>query len=388
MDYKEKVIALLNSEELSKEQKEKLEAIFPQLKESEDEKTKRMLHTIANKMSQHLCDIFTEEEFQCFDTWSNAWLEKQNKQNFDYEHADIPQKDFALIEPKFKVRDWLQYRNAEPFLVEEITEQGYCNGNSCLPFEWEDEIHLWDIQDAEDGDVLVDVYGNIGIFKKCYDFDWMSYCSLGNNGGFQVFTVEHENEKTYPATKEQCKLLFQKMKEDGWEWDAEKKELKTIEQKSTDNIGSKFKVEDYIVPNNDAFLEIWRIINIDKDGYYNIQCITNSEYDEIYRIPAFVLEKEYHLWTIADAKCGDVLVASDGSLFILSKVVDTAAFHYFSLCKNGSKEIGDGNHAWESVRGCHPATKEERELLYAKMKESGWEWDSEKKELKKTYRTI
>ena len=152
-------------------------------------------------------------------------LKRNEQTQFDYEHAYIPKKDFAPIEPKFKVSDWLQYRYAEPFLVEEITEQGYCNGDSCLPFEWEDEIHLWDIQDAEDGDILVDVYGNIGIFKKCYDFDWMSYCSLGNNGGFQVFTVEHENEKTYPATKEQCKLLFQKMKEEGWEWDSENKEL-------------------------------------------------------------------------------------------------------------------------------------------------------------------
>lgn len=32
-----------------------------------------------------------------------------------------------------------------------------------------------------------------------------------------------------PATKEQCDLLFQKMKEAGYEWDTEKKELKMIE---------------------------------------------------------------------------------------------------------------------------------------------------------------
>lgn len=153
-------------------------------------------------------------------------------------------------------------------------------------------------------------------------------------------------------------------------------------EQPTDKVEPKFHEGDYIVPNDITFLETWRVINIDKNGYYNIRCITNPEYDEIYCIPAFVFEKEYHLWTIADAKCGDVLVASDGSLFILSKVVDTAAFHYFSLCKNGNKEISDGNRAWESVRGCHPATKEERELLYAEMKESGWEWDSEKKKLK------
>ena len=49
--------------------------------ESEDEKIERILHSISSKMSLHLCDIFTEEEFQCFDTWSNAWLEKQGTPN-------------------------------------------------------------------------------------------------------------------------------------------------------------------------------------------------------------------------------------------------------------------------------------------------------------------
>ena len=53
------------------------EYIFPELAaESEDEKTERILHSISSKMSLHLRDIFTEEEFQCFDTWSNVWLEK------------------------------------------------------------------------------------------------------------------------------------------------------------------------------------------------------------------------------------------------------------------------------------------------------------------------
>ena len=57
-----------------------IKSLFPELKESEDEKTKRILHSISNKMSHHLLDIFTEEEFQCFDAWSNAWLEKQVEQ--------------------------------------------------------------------------------------------------------------------------------------------------------------------------------------------------------------------------------------------------------------------------------------------------------------------
>lgn len=44
MDYKEKVIALLKSQELSKEQKEKLENIFPELTEYEDEKIRKAIH--------------------------------------------------------------------------------------------------------------------------------------------------------------------------------------------------------------------------------------------------------------------------------------------------------------------------------------------------------
>ena len=39
------------------------------------------------------------------------------------------------------------------------------------------------------------------------------------------------DEDVKPATKEQRDLLFQKMKEAGYEWDADKKELKKIEQK-------------------------------------------------------------------------------------------------------------------------------------------------------------
>ena len=89
MDYKEKYeMALEGIQEILGSGEEsikmsrlqlRLQGIFPELKESEDEKTKRILHSISSKMSFHLRDIFTEEEFQCFDAWSNAWLEKQEQ---------------------------------------------------------------------------------------------------------------------------------------------------------------------------------------------------------------------------------------------------------------------------------------------------------------------
>lgn len=49
---------------------------------------------------------------------------------------------------------------------------------------------------------------------------------------FGDYKIHDEILNSVPATKEQRDFLFQKMKEAGYEWDAERKELKKIEQKS------------------------------------------------------------------------------------------------------------------------------------------------------------
>ena len=45
----------------------------------------------------------------------------------------------------------------------------------------------------------------------------------------------------YSATKEQCDLLFQKMKEAGYEWNDEKKELKKVEQEELSDFEKSIK---------------------------------------------------------------------------------------------------------------------------------------------------
>ena len=74
--------------------------IFPELKEPEDEKVKRIIHSISNKISFHLHDIFTEEEFQCFDAWSNAWLKKQDKPKWTDEDEERLQSCIIAIQGK------------------------------------------------------------------------------------------------------------------------------------------------------------------------------------------------------------------------------------------------------------------------------------------------
>lgn len=116
--------------------------------------------------------------------------------------------------------------------------------NSNVPFEMkycvEYYFRLWTIEDAKEGDVLTcnsKKHGQeIGIVKKyigkrggcdtCFD----TYCLIDWDG---VFRVDESMgcPNIYPANGEQRKLLFQKMKDEGYKWDDDKKELKKIGQK-------------------------------------------------------------------------------------------------------------------------------------------------------------
>lgn len=240
MDRNEALNIVRNLSYGSRQLSEALETLIPELKENEDERIRKQILDCFRTMKQQGC--FPSKHKEQYDSWI-AWLEKQGSQNL------ANSEKTCKVEPKFKVGDWLQYRYANPFFVEEITEQGYVNGNSCLPFEWENEIHLWTIQDAKDGDVLVGNYDNckkpwIGIFK-CISKDrpttqFDSYCFINSShhtfitplsNGFYNPCKGHTIRYALPATKEQRDVLFQKMNEAGYEWDSEKKKLKKIEKK-------------------------------------------------------------------------------------------------------------------------------------------------------------
>lgn len=97
-----------------------------------------------------------------------------------------------------------------------------------------------------------------------------------------------------------------------------------------------------------------------------------------------------HLWSINDAKDGDVLARNNDILSIcIFSHFDGINNKYSSfLCHCGLEGEGLGQEL--SINGYHddskdyvPATKEQRDLLFAKMHDAGYAWDSEKKELKK-----
>ena len=175
-------------------------------------------------------------------------------------------KNLHKIETRFKVGDWVVNKFGDSWHIDSFDKKNYqvSNGKgnyNYFPISKQDEMRPWTIQDAKDGDVLAfswledkNSWEKIIIFKK--------YHSEGIKGLYSMPCIEgygntFKNEKMvfvekvpyysktwtrnfHPATKEQRDRLFQKIKEAGYEWDAEKKELKKL-------VEPKFKVGDKIV---------------------------------------------------------------------------------------------------------------------------------------------
>lgn len=144
------------------------------------------------------------------------------------------QKPADKVEPKFHEDDWIIY-DGWTTQIKEVYEDGYSIlHQGFIPKEREEEMRLWTIQDAKEGDALQ--LGKVtAIFKEFIDNKYCKcYCSV-YNGGFEIPSQDSDDncygcDNATPATKEQREQLEKAMAENGYEWDSEMKELKKIEQ--------------------------------------------------------------------------------------------------------------------------------------------------------------
>lgn len=263
-----------------------IEYILPELKESEDEKIRKELKSLfLGWINGSNPPLFAEE---C-NRWI-AWLERQSgkdeeilvlKDQIESLHAAIKaikethrielekqgeqksidnltpleamniaiakcfdeQKPADNVEPKFKDGDWVVDKNGIVKQILSYKDGVYKHTNGYSSKMFEDEWRIWDItKDAKDGDVLhcwIDGDEFVLIYKGIKDGYITTYGHL-----YQKFKSFSEEPTTMfcrtiqghftPATEEQCELLFQKIKEAGYEWNAEKRELRKIEQKSAE----------------------------------------------------------------------------------------------------------------------------------------------------------
>ena len=152
------------------------------------------------------------------------------------------------------------------------------------------------------------------------------------------------------------------------------------EQKFADKIEPKFEVGDWIASNLSNSSNLLCIIGVDETNYEVVTPQGSTGVPSIRYI-----DKHYHLWTIQDAKDGDVIRLGTVTAIFKKYIGQEICICYCSFCKDGGFEIpienGDDN-----VYGCYnatPATKEQRDFLFQKMKEADYECDTDKKELKK-----
>ncbi len=285
MDYKEKLRLAKEALDSGSYDKKTIEYLFPELKESEDERIRKSII----KLLQRGGYMSPEDKTKAF-----AWLEKKGEQtnpysgvSFEYNGhvwgmcardngVDIlldkqlfkhlenqgDQTSTDEIKPKFKVGDWVVWDNKISYHIDNIYQGKESlmytitdtNNMTCSYSvkDFDNNAHSWIVQDAKDGDVLAvnwqegdDSWEKIIIFKKYHEKGVEGLtntpCVEGYGNTFKNGKLAFHEEVPYfsqtwtvilhPATKEQRDLLFQKTKEAGYEWDVEKKELKKIEQK-------------------------------------------------------------------------------------------------------------------------------------------------------------
>lgn len=194
------------------------EEIFTELKENDTERIRKNCIHFLELQKQHHAATFEIEE--CI-----TWLEKQGKKSTD------------KTKPSFNVGDWVVLITSKSvYQVEkkenyEYTLKNIHGGSFCVSFSNEELIREWTIEDAKDGDVIFYDEGWICIFKCIHGIWYSSYCFITDDGEFHTGYERHAVDSTihgnaHPATKEQCDAFMKIMKDAGYKWDAEKKELR------------------------------------------------------------------------------------------------------------------------------------------------------------------
>ncbi|MBO7730934.1 MAG: hypothetical protein J6S67_00225 [Methanobrevibacter sp.] len=215
--------------------REMLEYLFPQLQESEDERIRKAIIDYFNLQDDNTTYSFISKKDII------NWLEKQGEQ-----------KLINKVEPKFNFRvgQWIVTTGKCIYLIAEI--EGFNvtlvdNIGNEYVFDVSSlaDAHLWTIQDAKDGDVLCykdEIFIYKHDIKNCTEketsFGGMVYYCCYDGKRFITDSMysltEKDKDDIHPATRELRDLLYTKMKEAGYELDAEKKELNGIEQMSAE----------------------------------------------------------------------------------------------------------------------------------------------------------
>jgi len=404
MEYKEKLILAKKALESGSYDRDTIEYIFPELKEeSEDEKIREELTDFIERLSinPHSPKPPKSTLVDCL-----AWLKKLGEQQPLYiRFGEIPDNEKSKI-----------YRGEE-----EIGEE---DGVSVYPaFEVNGDIvlgltlpitkttlytqqHLLEYENRPcylvkgdyvgkdtDGQSLIN---NIQIIKKIDNYRVEEEADDANSYGIKESGSPYPTESaTFYDHKSDCehvgchingtKRWCHKMQSEvPYEKCNDRCPGYSSKQKSADKVEPKFQPGDWIVVEDACTAyQIERYVentNNHKYGYdlANDCGYIDSEYDK------------YHLWTLDDAKNGDILVSTvTNKPFIYNgNFDDTHVGAYYGINRLGEFMTAYPPYFWAEKKDVRPATKEETKCLFNKMEEIGYEWDAEDKKLNNKYSTM
>ena len=135
----------------------------------------------------------------------------------------------------------------------------------------------------------------------------------------------------------------------------------------------KFKVGDWIT-NGDY---TWKVIQVELLDY-----VLQSQNGDVVDDAIFHVDEQFHHWRLKDAKDGDILATSAGAfIYNGNNGGGCCPGCYCGINTLGNFKTGTKHH-WTTIP-VFPATKEQRDALMKVMDDAGYEFDFEKKELKR-----
>ena len=355
-----------------------LERIFPVLRESEDEKIRKELIKFVKvnvpDEERYIAWLEKQESYYTFEIKEGHWY----KCVCDYmlNDSDLMFKNDRLY---YCRRDWrligeidgLNVKNIgvngyksffRPATNQEIKDwlekQGEPNPYSGVSFKFND--HTWGMC-ARDGGVEILI-----------DSELKAFVSLDKSF---IYPIRHQPiitpKSAMEAINEQKVDNANKVEPNDYS-SIDPHFGKPIEQKPADKVEPKFHEGDWTVSKLDKKARQISEVHFDEyNSYYvvNGKSVNLEEYDRL-----------HHLWTIDDAKDGDVLAAHE--CIVLFKEIDGlnikchCTYHFMN---NPSFYV----NTLQNKSAFHPATKEQRDTLEKAMVNAGYTFDFDKKELKK-----